>query len=215
MKKLFLFVLSIAIYGCAHASTVYKEDDGDLLILDKPYNDILKNGYSRSVDLIKFNGQPALELTNVNGVNAIFTFSERQVDKINCIYNNSRNPMNGILNRNAVCGLFIDIVDALDNYSNIIDKVSDKENNFIFSEDKLSVFDNGSGLEIEKYKLNDYYANIMYYSLDDFINSSPVVKFDIKGHRGKYKYYYFVYDVNYKLNHILYLENSWNKISVN
>ncbi|MCS0377026.1 hypothetical protein [Vibrio diabolicus] len=215
MKKIFLFVLSIAIYGCAHASIVYKDDDGDLLILGKPYDDILKKGYSRSVNLIKFNDQPALELTNVNGVNAIFTFSERQIDKINCIYNNSRNPMNGILNRNAVCGLSIDIVDALDNYSNVINKVSNKENSFIFSEDKLSFFDNGTGLEIEKYKLNDYYANIIYYSLDDFINSRPVVDFYIKGHRGKYKNYYFVYDVNYKLDHILYLAKSWNKISIN
>ncbi len=215
MKKLFLFVLSIAIYGCAHASTIYKEGDGDLFILGKQYNDILKKGYSRSVDLVNFNGQPALEMTNVNGVNAIFTFSEEQVDKINCIYNNSRNPMNGILNRNAICGLSIDVVNALDNYSNIINKVSDKENSFVFSEDKLSVFDNGDGLEIEKYKSSDYYANIIYYSLDDFINASPFVEFDIKGHYGKYKDYYFVYDVNYRLNHILYLAKSWNKIIIN
>ncbi|MEZ8618571.1 hypothetical protein AB6D33_22255 [Vibrio splendidus] len=214
MKKVFLFALSMAIYGCAHASILYKEDDGDLLILGKPYDEILKKGYSRSVDLIKFNGQPALELNNVNGVNAIFTFDERQVDKINCIYNKSRNPMNGILNRNAVCDLSIDIIYALDNYSNIIDKVSDKENSFIFSEDKLSAFDNGDGLEIEKYKSSENYANVIYYSLDDFMNSSPIVEFDIKGYHGKYKDFYFVYNMNYKLNHILYLAKSWNKISI-
>ena len=34
--------------------------------------------------------------------------------------------------------------------------------------------------------------------MDDLINSSPVVEFDIKGHHGKYKDYYFVSEQDFK-----------------
>ncbi len=139
--------------------------DGNLVINNKVYPEILEKGANIDISLTSFVHRPALSYFNVNGFQMYFVFDENDKSKIDCIFNQSRYSYNGLINRNSICGLNISIESIMKEYSKIIDSISYVEDKFKpkrNSEGAMEVFDT---LNIEKFKSKN---SEVYLSYDDF-----------------------------------------------
>lgn len=165
MKKLLIIFLFISFSISARDYNVNQE--GDLVINNVVYQDILEKGSNIDISLTSFNHRPSLSYFNVNGFQLYFVFDKNNKSKIDCVFNQSRNSYNGLINRNSVCGLNISIKNIKKDYSKIIDSISYVEDNFKAkrnNEGAMEVFDT---LSIEKFKSKNSEVYLIY---DDFLS---------------------------------------------
>ncbi|MUJ39061.1 hypothetical protein [Aliivibrio fischeri] len=210
-KIIFLIIFSIALKAFAFDKTHYKNNDGELVILGEIYPNVLKKNSSLNISLTQFMDKYALEYTNINGRNVYFTFNKKDPEIIDCIYNNSREINNGFLNRNAICGLNLEINTAINNYSNIINEVSKKEINFNLNRDINNELIDTNNITLNVYKNNNITININYSTLDNYIDAIPYIT--IKKGNNKVlesKNYFIEYiktDRDYVINNVIYNNN--------
>ncbi|NRB67573.1 MAG: hypothetical protein HRU48_09380 [Vibrio sp.] len=217
MKQTIILLILLASFKSLSSDKVYENIDGELWINNNKFPGILLSNHVESVSLVTFNNKPALEFSNSNNRNTIFTFSEKNPEEISCMYNNSRYIINGFTNRNAICGLKLGVRDAIKSNSNYMPKVSNKEEGFLLSRDEEGDIIEPFPLILEKYKHENDYINIEYRTLDDYINSRPLLEFKLKNKKYRENNYYIVYNKKGEIDHLLIKSNteeSWHKIIV-
>ncbi len=180
------------------ASNEYSIDGDSLVVNGKVYDNVLNQGANSSFSLTKAFGSEALFYSSTNGFERYFVFDKYQHDKITCIYNSSRIISNGVVNRNAVCGLEIPITNAIDESSAIIDSVSQIEYNYELERDSDGSVIPFDELKILKYKNKNFELYIKYDGIYDYIDgSSSVLIKNLKSNISReFNDFYFVY---YKL----------------
>ena len=215
MKNITIIILLfLSINTFASQETYLENNNGELVILGKIYSDILNS----STYLSEFMGEIALEYENTNSRHTYFTFDSKNKDRIDCIYNESRNSFNGFSNRNAVCGLNITIESAIDNHSNIINEVSNNESSFSLHRNSNGEMLKKQDLSLNIYKDKGYIIDIKYNSLDEYINAKPSIIIKNKNKKLLTSTNYFVVyqklNDTYKINHILYDNNGYKKFKI-
>lgn len=207
--KIITFIIcSLTLKALACSDIYSKNSDGELIISNQTYPNILKNDSNLNTSLTQFMGVNALEYSNTNGRNAYFTFSNESPELIDCIYNNSREVNNGFLNRNAICGLNIGINTAIDNYSNIINNISNKEVNFKLNRNIDNEITDKLDIKLNIYKNSDTSITINYNTLNDYIDASPYITISNSGttilKSSNYFVEYMKIKEDYKIKNITY-----------
>ncbi|WP_052707873.1 hypothetical protein [Vibrio neptunius] len=201
----------------SHSKPVYRSVENQLWINDTLYTGILDVSHISSVNLFDFQGKPALDVTNSNGRNANLTFHPMYPDKINCIYNNSKNKFNGLLNRNAICGLKLDMRYALDSYSYLISEVSREEEDYTLPRTADGQVKQPLSITIVKYRDGDNYVSINYSSLGNLMAAKPTLKATINGRSVESQNYYILYNTQSILTSFIYFseqKGSWEQVEL-